>query len=373
MKRFFLGLVMAAGFYSFVAAQDTCNYYLSPDELVKKEVVLKSTNELFDLNLMIGVKWFQVENKIQLLFDRKSVVGNDMFILLFSMSPKTEQIGGFLDCKSGKKPLWSKLKSEDSKQIQYFIKSDNLVIDNYLNCYRTLASNNEEEFSFDLIEFEDFKITLPGFLVIKTEKRPWYSFSKRDKRVMYKTKPFDLNIEFERKPEVDTCAIAERVVPYIAAYKKKFDEESQELLDAQKNRSCIFFNLLKSTMYRTFVELNDRVERYTYCEAIATAIKDYNDAFEKIFKEECAAAAPVRTSSCTLSENELTSINNRLRNLQMKINVNKRNNVSSDSEIKEYRSIKTAILPRITPDCRKSYKSAIDALESYCTNIESLL
>jgi hypothetical protein len=367
-------MIFAVGFYSLAAAQDTCSYYLTPDVQVQKEVVFKSTNDMFDLNLKIGIKWFQVENKIQLLFDRRTVTGNDLFILLFSMSQKTEQIGTATDCKSGNKPLWSKLKSEDSKFMQYFIQSDNLVIDNYMDCYKSLANNNEEEFMFDLKEFEDFKITLPGFLVVKTEKRPWHSFSKRDKRVMYKTKPFDIYIEFERLPEVvDGCSIAEKVVPYIEHYKKILDEESVELLEAQKNKSCIFFNLLKDKIRRTFVELNDRVERYTYCEEIAATIKEYNDAFETVFKEECAAAAPVRTSNCTLNENELTSINNRLRNLQMKINVNKRNNAGIDDEAKEYRAIKAAILPRITPDCRRSYKQAIDALESYCVNIESLL
>jgi len=373
MKKIVLLMILATGVYSHVAAQDTCMYYLTPDVQVQKEVVLKSTNELFDLNLQIGVKWFQVENKIQLLFDRKSVTGNDLFILLFSMSPKTEFVSTIIDCKSGKKPLWSKLKSEDSKYMQYFIQSNNLVIDNYLDCYKSLANNNEEEFIFDLKEDEDFVISLPGFLVVKTEKRPWYYFSKRDKRVMYKTKPFDLYIEFERKPVVDTCAIAEKVVPYIEVYRKKLEEDSRDLLEAQKNKSCVFFNLLKDEIRRTFVQLNDRCERYTNCEAIAAAIGEYNEAFETIFKEECVAAAPVRTSNCTLSENELTSFNNRLRNLQMKINVKKRNNESLSDEMVEYRSIKAAIIPRITPDCRKSYKSAIDALESYCTNIESLL
>jgi hypothetical protein len=366
-------MIMATGLYSLVAAQDTCVYYLTPDVQVQKEVILKSTNDMFDLNLKIGIKWFQVENKIQLLFDRKSVTGNDLFILLLSMSQKTEPINGVIDCKSGKKPLWSKLKSDDSKHIQYFIKSDNLKIDNYLNCYKSLANNNEEEFIFELKEFEDFVIRLPGFFVVKTEKRPWYWFSKRDKRLMYKTKPLDLYIQFERKPVVVPCAMAEKIIPYIAAFRKKLDEESQELLEAQKNKSCILFNLLKDNMRRTFVDLNDLCERYTTCEEIAAAIKDYNNAFETIFKEECVAAPPVRTSNCTLSENELTSINNRLRNLQMKINVNKRNNASIDDEAKEYRAIKTAILPRITPDCRRSYKSAIDALESYCVNIENLL
>ena len=367
-------MILATGVYSHVAAQDTCVYYLTPDVQVKKEVVLKSTNELFDMSLMIGVKWFQVENKIQLLFDRKTVTGNDLFILLVSMSQKNEQVGNAIDCKSGKKPLWSKLKSADSKTMQFFIQSNNLTIDNFSDCYKSLANNNEEEFIFELREDEDFVISLPGFLVVKTEKRPWYSFSKRDKRVMYKTRPFDLYIQFERKPVVETCAIAEKVVAYIEAYKKILDEDSQELLDAQKNKSCIFFNLLKDKIRRTFVELNDKCERYTECEEVAETIQTYNEAFENIFKEECvAAAAPVRTSNCTLSESELTSINNRLRNLQMKINVKKRNNESPDDEMKEYRTIKTAILPRITPDCRKSFKQHIEALESYCTNIESLL
>jgi hypothetical protein len=365
-------MMMAAGFSSFVAAQDTLVYYLTPDVQVQKEVVLKSTNEMFDLNLSIGVKWMQIENKVHLVFDRKTVRGNDLFFLLLYMSNRSELATNVTDCKSGKKVLWSKLKSEDSKYMEYFIMSDNLIVDDFANCYRTLANNNEEEFVFEMKEFEDFVITLPGFFVTKTEKRPWYSFSKRDKKVQFKTRPFELHIQFERKPVVDICAMAEKVVPYIAAAKKILDEESVELLEAQKKKSCIFFNLLKDKMRRTFVELNDRCERYTNCNEIAAAIKVYNDAFETIFKEECVAAAPVR-SGCTLSENELTSFNNRLRNLQMKINVKKRNNASADDEQKEYRTIKTAILPRITPECRRSYKSAIDALESYCVAIEGLL
>jgi hypothetical protein len=371
MKKIVLSIILATGFYAYVAAQDTCMYYLTPDVQVQKEVMLKSTNEMFDLNLMIGVKWLQIENKIQLIFDRKTVTGNDLFFLLLSMSEKSVSIKDVIDCKSGKKTLWSKLKSEDSKYIQYFINSDNLKIDNYMDCYKSLANNNEEEFVFELEEFEDFKISLPGFFVVKTEKKPWYSFSKKDKRVLYKTKPYDLHIQFERIPVVDTCSIADRVVAYIEAYKNVLDEDSQELLEAKKNGSCIFFNLLKDKIRRTFVELNDKCERYTNCEAVATAINAYNDAFENIFKEECVSA-PVQTSNCTLSTNELTSINNRLRNLQMKINVKKRNNDSTDDEFKEYRALKAAILPRITADCRRSYKQAIDALESYCVNIESL-
>ena len=366
---------MAAGFYSFVAAQDkdACVFYLTPDVMVQNEITLQSANLMFDMKLMVGVKWLHIENKIQLVFDRKTVQGNDFLLLLFPMSKKPVSVGAAVDCKSGKKLLWSKLKSSDAKHLNFFLRSDKLVIEDFSNCYKTLANNNEEEFTFKLTGEEDFVITLPGFFVVKTEKRPWYAFSKRDKKVQFVTQPFDLYIQFERKPETpNKCEIAPAVVAYIETHKKKLDEDITDLLAAQKNNSCTYFNLLKDIMRRTFVELNDKCERYTYCEEVAAAIKIYNDAFEKAFAEQCSApAAPAAT--CSFSESELTSINNRLRNLQMKINVKKRNNESLDDEVKEYRQIKTTILPRITPECRKRYKPAIDALESYCVNIEGLL
>ena len=373
MKKIVLSIIMAAGLYAFAAAQDTCVYYLTPDVAVQKEVTLKSANQMYDLNLMVSAKWLQIDNKIQLIFDRKSSQGNDFLLLLFSMSEKSVPVSTAIDSKSGKKSLWSKLKSADAQYLRYFLKSDNLKIEDFRDNYKSLANNNEEEFTFELKEFEDFIITLPGFFVVKTEKRPWYSFSKRDKKVMFVTQSFDLHIQFERKPVApDRCEIAPTVVAYIDAYKKKLDEDIVDLMEAQKNKSCTYFNLLKDIMRRTFVELNDKCERFTECETVAEAIKTYNNAFEKAYEEQCTApAAPAAT--CSLSETELTSINNRLRNLQMKINVKKRNNESSDEEAKEYRSIKTTILPRLTPECRKRYKAAIDALESYCVNIESLL
>jgi hypothetical protein len=355
-----------------VAAQDkdTCVYYLTPDALLQKEVVLQSANQMFDLKLMVGVKWMQIDNKIQLIFDRKTVQGNDFLLLLFSLSNKSEPVSAAIDSKSGKKVLWSKLKSPDAQYMKYFLASDNLKIEDFNNGYKTLANNNEEEFTFELNTSEDFVITLLGFFVVKTEKRPWYAFSKRDKKVQFVTKPFELYIQFERKP--DKCEIAPAVVAYIEAYKKKLDEDIADLLDAQKNKSCTYFGLLKDIMRRTFVELNDKCERFTGCEDIAEAIKIYNNAFEKAYAVQCSApAAPAAT--CSFSESELSSINNRLKNLQMKINVKKRNNESRDEETKEYRTIKTTILPRLTPECRKRYKDLIDALESYCVNIESLL
>ena len=375
MKKIVLSLIMATGLSALVAAQDTCVFYLTPDVAVQKEVVLKSVNELFDLNMKIGLKWLQIDNKIQILFDRKSVQGNDFLLLLFSLYNKPESVKTAIDCKSRKKVLWSKLKSADAQSLKYFIKSDSLTIDDFSDCYKVLANNNEEEFTFKRKGEGDFVITLPGFLVVKTEKRPWYTFSKRDKRVQFLTKPVDLYIQFERKPvATNKCEMGPAVVAYIEAYKKKLDENISDLLDAQKNKSCTYFNLLKDIMRRTFVELNDKCERYTTCEEVATAIKTYNTAFEKAFAQQCSAPATQATAAtCSLSESELSSINNRLKNLQMKINVKKRNSESPDEEVKEYRMIKSSIIPRLTPDCRKKYKQLIDALESYCVNIEGLL
>jgi len=372
MKKITLLLMIIAGMSSLAIAQDSCVYYLHPDVLENKEISLKSTNELFDMNIMVGVKWLQVENKIHLIFDRRSASGNELFFLLFSMSKKNDPIASIVDCKSLKKTLWSKLKSNDSKNVQYFLKSDNLKIDNYSECFKLLANNNEEEFVFEIKEPEDFRITLPGFFVVKTEKRPWYSFSKRDKKLQFITKPFDLVIQFEKKPVVDTCAIAEKVVAYIEAQKTIMASDSEDLLEAQKNKSCVYFNLLKDIMRRKFIETNDKCERYAGCEEIAMALKDYKNDFEKIYQETCVAAAAPKASNCTLSESEMSSVNNRLKNLQMKINVKKRNNGNPDDEFKEYRSIKTAINARLTTECRKQYKSAIDAFNSYCANIESL-
>ena len=375
MKKLILLTILATGIFTAVAAQDkdTCVYYLTPDEMVQKEVVLQSANLMYDLKLMIGVKWMQIDNKVQLVFDRKTVQGNDFLLLLLPMSNFSTPVGMAVDCKSGKKVLWSKLKSPDAQNLNYFLRSDNLKIEDFNNCYKTLANNNEEEFTFELNGTDDFVISLPGFFVVKTEKRPWYSFSKRDKKIQFVTKQFDLYVQFERKPVApDKCEIGPAVVAYIEAYKKKLDEDSADLLDAQKNKSCTYFGLLKDIMRRTFVELNDKCERYTTCEEVAAAIKIYNTAFETVYAEQCTAP-PTPVASCSFSESELSSINNRLKNLQMKINVKKRNNESRDEESKEYRQIKTTILPRLTPECRKRYKDLIDALESYCVNIEGLL
>ena len=373
MKKIVLLMMIFVGISSFTTAQDTCVFFLPPDALVNKEIKLKSTNGLFDMNLMVGVKWLEVDNKIQLIFDRKSVRGDDLLFLLFSMSKNIIPLKMAVDCKSRKKTLWSKLKSAETKYLQYYLFSNNLKINDYAECFKLLANNNEEEFIFDLNEPEDFTISLPGFLAVKSEKRPWYALSKRNKRLQFKTQPLYLAIQFEKKPVIDSCSMAEKVLPFIEYQKKILETDSEDLLEAKRNKNCLLFSLLKDKIRTAFVDNNSKCEKYTGCEAIALAIKDYNDAFEKIYKEECvsAAVAPV-ASGCTLTEVELSAFNSRLKNLQMKININKKDGKSTNEEFKEYEAIKKAVASRLNQDCIKRHRKTVEAFNSYCTNIESL-
>jgi len=358
------------GAVSFSNAQNTYVYDLQPDAYVTNEVVLKGLNAIDELKLTVGVKWMQKENQIQLTFDRKASEGNDAYFLLFPLVYKSAFINDITDCKSQKKPLWTK--SEALNYLQYFLKSDNLDITDYKKCYKSLANNNEEDFSFDIKNAEDFTINLTGIYVAKTVKKPWYYFSSRDKKIEYKADTIALTIRLPQKKQVVRCDNSEQIVAYINAQKQILKVDRADLTDAQKSQNCTLFGLLKDIIRRKFVETNDKCEKYTAtCEEIAQAIKDYNDECESIMNEQCNFSAPV-SSACNLSEQEITSINNRLKNLQMKINVKKKEGNSPDEEYKEYQSIKTAVNEKLTPDCRRRYKNLIDAYSNYCTRIESL-
>jgi len=358
------------GAVSFSNAQDAYVYDLQPDVYVTNEVVLKGLNATDELKLTVGVKWMQKENQIRLTFDRKTTAGNDASFLLFPLVNKKAFINDITDCKSQKKPLWSK--SEGLNYLHYFLESDNLDITGFKNCYKSLANNNEEEFNFEIKNPEDFTINLTGIYVAKTVKKPWYFFSSRDKKIEYKADSIALTMRLPQNKQIIRCDNSEQVVAYINAQKQILEIDHADLMDAQKNQNCTLFGLLKDIIRRKFVETNDKCEKYTaICEEIAQAIKGYNDEFESIQNEQCKSSVSV-SSACNLSEQEITSINNRLKNLQMKINVKKKDGSSPDAEYKEYQSIKTTVNQKLTPDCRRRYKSLIDAYNSYCTRIESL-
>jgi len=372
MKRIILLLLLIIGGLSFSFAQDSTSYTynLKPDVNENQEIVLQSKNAIDELKLTAGVMWMQKENQLQLTFDRKTSDEADAYLLLFPLANKKLSIKGIADSKSGKNNLWSK--SSDLGDLSYFLESDNLEITDYKDCYKSLANNNEEEFIFKIKNPEDFTIKLTGIYVAKTLKRPWYYFSSRDKKVEYKANPITLTINFPQKGKiVNLCKNSEPVLAYIEAQKKALKADHDDFTDAQKNQNCTLSGLIQDAIRRKFVETNDKCEKYVAgCDEIAQAIKGYNDECESIMNQQCVAPPP--SSGCNMSEQELTAINSRLKNLQMKINLEKKENANTDSEAKEYQSLKTTVNGKLTPECRRKYKSLIDAFTNYCTNIESL-
>ena len=375
MKRIFLFLIFTIGAVSLSNAQDTYVYELRPDTYVTKEVVLKGLNAIEELKITVGVKWMQKENQIQLTFDRKIAEGDDAYFLLFPLINKKTPIGNVADYKSQKKTLWSKEKSDELKYMSYFLESDHLNITDYKGSYKSLANNNEEEFDFEIKNLEDFSINLNGMYVARTVKENWRSFSSRDKKLEYKVNPINLEIHFlqiQQKKQLNLCSNSEQIVTYINAQKQILNADYDELSDAQKNQNCTLFGLIKDKIRRNFVENNDKCEKYAAaCEEIAQAIKSYNDQCESIMNEQCRSSVST-SSACSLSEQEITAINNRLVKLQMQINIKKKGGTNFDEEYKDYQSIKAAVNGKLTPECRRKYKSSIDAFTNYCAKIESL-
>ena len=133
----------------------------------------------------------------------------------------------------------------------------------------------------------------------------------------------------------------------------------------------MIFGLFMDKIRRTFIELNDRCERFKDCETISEALKTYNKDVELAMREECNAPPP-RAASCSISENELNAVNTMLRNLQMKINVKNKDGVSTAEEFKDFQAIRNAVNPKLTPECRRTYKGQTDAYNGYCTVIQGL-
>jgi len=176
----------------------------------------------------------------------------------------------------------------------------------------------------------------------------------------------------EKKPvKPDNCGMEGVVVPYVQAQHTVMKTLIEELKDAKQKQNCMIFGLFMDKIRRTFVELNDRCERFMDCETIAEAVKIYNQDVERAMQETCTAPPP-KAASCSISESELNAVNNMLRNLQMKINVKNKDGVSTAEENKDFQAIKNAVNPRLTAECRRAYKGQIDAYNGYCTVIQGL-
>jgi len=374
MKKFIviqLFFIIAMAFPA--VAQDKYEFEVKPDGNVTKEVTLKGGKN-DPLKLKIKVEWKAQENRIGLTFDRKSLSDNDAYLLFFPLLADKKSFKKVVDCKLQKKTLWSKTVNAKSNPMSYFLRSDNLFINDQKNCYLSLANNNEEEFSFTAKRFtEDFSIELSSLFVAKQQKKPWFTFSKKDKKLLFKANPVTLVIRPEQpKPvEPDKCETEDIALGYINAHHTILASNIISLKEALNKKNCTFFGLLMENIKNTYNEVNEKCSKYLDCEAISQALKKYNLECEIIMREECVVKTPP-PAVCNLSENELTSINSLLKNLQMRINVKKKDGVSTVEEYREYQSIKTNVNPKLTQECRRRFGNLIDAYTNYCTVIESL-
>jgi len=371
MKKVILYLIILFGMAFPAHAQKVYEFDMKANTPVSKEVVLEGIQTAAeDLKIVIKVEWKSSDDRLHLTFDRKTVNENDVYLLFFPLFTQEKALGEMVDCKLQKKSIYSKT-YHLSNTTGYFLTAENLIIADRFNCYRSLANNNVEEFTFEMKNIEeDFSIKLTDLYVAKTQKKGF--LSKKDKKLLFKVKPITLQIIPEKKlKKTDLCGMEGVVVPYIQAQHTVLKTNIEALKDAKQKQNCTVFGLLMDKIRRTFVELNDKCERYAACEQIAEALKIYNKDVENIMKEECKA--PVQqAASCSMSESELTSINNMLRNLQMKINVKNKDGASTAEEYKDFQAIKNAVTPKLTPECRRAHKGLIEAYTSYCTVIQGL-
>jgi len=373
MKKAILYLIILSGMVFPALAQDAYEYDMVPDAPVTKEVLLEGIQTTEELKLALKIEWKTSDDRLHLTFDRRTINENDLYLLLFPLLSEKKALSDVVDCNLQKKSLYSKTLNVRSSKMGYFLTAENLIIADRFNCYRSLANNNEEEFAFEMKNIEkDFTIELTDLYVVKTQKKSF--FSKKNKKVLFKVKPITIQIIPEKKEEKpDLCGMEDVVVPYIQAQHTVMKTYIEELMDAKQKQNCTIFDLLMNKIRRTFVELNDKCERFAYCEQIAEALKIYNKDVENAMGEECRAPVQqVQAVSCSMSESELVSINNMLRNLQMQINVKNKDGASTAEEYKDFQAIKNAVNPKLTSECRRAHKGLIDAYTSYCTVIQGL-
>lgn len=354
-------------------AQNTYQFNMKQDVPVTKELVLEGIQTNDELKIALKIEWKSSDDRLHLTFDRKSVNEDGAYLLLFPTLGQKKTIKEVVDCKLHKRSLYSKNKALKIKSAKmgYFLTSENLLIENKSNCYRSLANNNEEDFIFPVVNVEnDFTILLNDLYIAKIQKK---SLSKKDKKLLAKAKPITLQMIPEKKPvKAELCKMEDVVLPFIKEHHIHMKSLIEEMTDAKKNQNCIIFGLFMDKIRRTFVEVNDRCEKFLDCESIMLALKNYNYDVEIAMTQECKAA-PQKSASCSITESELTAVNNMLRNLQMKINVKKKNGENTAEENKDFQAIKNTVNPRLTADCRKAYKGQTDAYTSYCNVIQGLL
>ncbi len=371
MKRIITLAVLFIGISIGARAQDSQRYHFTFSDFSNQKdttVLFRNPQSQEGVKVRLDVNWDKKQKSLKLTFDRKSVPGNDFDILFFPLSTEQTTVKEIIDCKSLKKTLWHAGNGANLNPVRYFMEADSLDRIRPNNCFAYLPNNNEIDFTFDTPETHTITIRLNGLYVGKVAKRPWYTFSGRDKKIEYKAEPVTITLHYQQ--EAPTDRMEEKVVAFLQEQMTKLDGDAKYLFESQQARNCNLFSVLQHLIKQDFINNNIKCEKFKDYAKVAPLLKQYNYQCERLMEETCSAP---QAATCSLSEQEITQVNNQLKNLQMKITLMKKNNEDIEAEKKEFLSILSGIDSRITPECKRKYKRLLDAYMNYCDRIQGLL
>ena len=364
MKKIVLLFALTVLTISNLVAQDNIRVTLKPNESQKKEITITGINSS-SFNVLLELRWEEKNNRIQLLFDRKSISGGgEDYLLCIPLMRETRLIKDVEDCMSKKKNLYKSKIAKDIKQLNYFAESNDLRF-NYESCYKYVSINNELEFGIDIAggDKEKLIIRFNGLYVLKKEKRPWYAFSSRDVRLEYKAEPIVLDITLKKDP----CIEAGNLINDLKTKIRQLENLKSEAENATKAKNCFNanseLNNIKNNRLNEFPLQNAEWNKYIECKELTDLVEKYKTIRNGISNVVCVEKVipPPKTPICNLS-----NVNSRLKNLQLTINTKKKNGEDIDSERNTFQNIISTT--NASSDCK-----GFDAYESYVNTIKRLL
>jgi hypothetical protein len=366
MKRIVLFSVVIGLIIPSLIAQNNINMTLKPNEPEKKEITIAGNSGSF--NVLLELRWDEKDKRIRLIFDRKNISGGgEDYLLCIPLMRETKLVKDVEDCMSRKKNLYKSKNAKEIKGLKYFAESRDLKF-NYETCYKYVAVNNELDFGFDIADDKDIiLIRFNNLYVLKKEKRPWYTFSKRDMKLEYNAEPVELEITLKKDP----CVEAGNLINDLKNQISQLENLKLKAENASKEKNCSNsnseLNRIKNDSLNAFKH-NAEWDKYKECKELTDLIEKYKTTQDTISNIKCVEIKTKtkikktqQSSSCNLE-----NANSRLYNLQKAINVKKLNGENTDSERNTFLNIVDTTTA--SPDCK-----GIEAYESYVNNIKKLL
>ncbi len=364
MRRSLLFFIIILGIQINIFAQQPLSLHLQHKVLQKQEITIEGddTNASDHFRLMLEVKWDSLENKIYLKFDRNTISDGPNLKLCFSQLKNAELIKNVKNCNSGSKMLWRGKNAKNIKQLDYFLRSDDIKLE-FEDCYEFVSNNNvSKDFSFSIKEkrASSIHIDLNNLYVLRDQKRPWYTFSKRNMKIEYRVKPIELKLILEYPP-IDPCNESDKILFDIKSKIVRLEKIKAEITQLKIRQNCTSLKSKQDQTKQNFQEKYIEWNNHSKCNEVSEAIVKYKQIREDILREQCI----MRPCSVDFSK-----INAPLMNLQIDILRKTKNGESVEKERTEYFSIKEDTDKKITSDCPRNQ---VDNYRAICKNIERAL